>query len=243
MHDSPGFVKITVSPTPSFHRNTEYLPYMSKIRQELTLVEFEQKLWDEGFSRVMGLDEVGRGCLAGPVVAAGVILNPDFIPKGIYDSKQLSASKRNDLSVLIKESALFWSIQSCTPVEIDEINILWASMRAMEKCVNASTANPDYLLVDGNRYLPTLMPHQCVVKGDSRCISIAAASILAKVYRDDLMANLHLQYPQFNWNTNVGYPTREHYAALQSHGITEHHRRSFNLKTDKLYQAKGLISR
>lgn len=209
----------------------------------LTVNDFEQTLWDEGFKRIMGLDEVGRGCLAGPVVAAGVVLNPDEIPTGIFDSKQLSAPKRIQLAEQIKKTALFWTIQQCSPIEIDELNILWASMRAMERCVEAASADPDYLLVDGNRYLPTLLPHQCLVKGDSRCISIAAASILAKVHRDELMTSLHETFPEFNWKTNVGYPTREHYAALNTFGITDHHRRSFNLKTEKFYQAKGLISR
>lgn len=190
-------------------------------------------LLNEGYSRIMGLDEVGRGCLAGPVVAAGVILDPRNIPEGINDSKQLSAQKRELIATQIIETAPFWTIQECTPTEIDEINILWASLRAMEKCVNTEGANPDYLLIDGNRYIPTLLPHQCIVKGDSKSASIAAASILAKVHRDKLMKSLHAEYPFYNWDRNVGYPTAAHYKGLCEHGITEYHRRSFNLKTDK----------
>lgn len=196
---------------------------------------FERPLWQEGFSRVMGLDEVGRGCLAGPVVAAGVIFSDGAIPAGIRDSKQLSAGKRADLVSRIKEQASFWTIQICTPSEIDELNILWASLKAMERCVEAAPLPPDYLLVDGNRYVPTLIPHQCLVKGDSRCVSIAAASILAKEYRDDFMRALDEDYPQFNWKNNVGYPTKDHYAALEGFGVTIHHRRSFNLKSTRTF--------
>ncbi|MCH8496167.1 MAG: ribonuclease HII [Balneolales bacterium] len=205
--------------------------------------QFESTLRKEGFKRVMGLDEVGRGCLAGPVVASGVILNPDDVPDGIFDSKKLTKKTRVRLAQEIKSTALFYTVQWCSPAEIDELNILWASMRAMEKCVEQPDARPDYLLIDGNRYLPTLLPHECVVKGDSRSVSIAAASILAKVYRDDLMEALAEVYPEFNWAKNVGYPTRDHYQALSEFGVTEHHRRGFNLKTEKVYQAKGLISR
>ncbi|MCC5926744.1 MAG: ribonuclease HII [Bacteroidetes bacterium] len=195
----------------------------------------EVPLWEEGFARVMGLDEVGRGCLAGPVVAAGVIFNPNNIPEGIYDSKKLSARKRATLAEEIKIAAAFWSVQHCEPEEIDKLNILWASMRAMEKCVQAEGADPDYLLVDGNRYLPTLTPHQCLVKGDSRCVSIAAASILAKEHRDAYMKRLDEVYPEFNWVKNVGYPTRDHYEALIKHGYTPQHRQSFKLRTKKVY--------
>lgn len=213
-------------------------------KSEIPLInQFECKLREEGFERVMGLDEVGRGCLAGPVVASGVILNPDNVPEGIFDSKKLTKKTRVRLAGEIKSTALFYTVQWCSPAEIDTLNILWASMRAMEKCVEVADARPDYLLIDGNRFLATLLPHQCVVKGDSRSVSIAAASILAKVYRDDLMEALAEEYPEFNWAKNVGYPTRDHYQALSDYGITKHHRRGFNLKTEKLYQAKGLISR
>jgi ribonuclease HII len=196
----------------------------------------ELTLLSEGYSRIMGLDEVGRGCLAGPVVAAGVILDPNNIPEGINDSKQLSAQKRESIASQIVETALFWTIQECSTIEIDEINILWASLRAMEKCVNTEGAHPDYLLIDGNRYIPTLIPHQCIVKGDSKSASIAAASILAKVYRDKLMKSLHDELPYYNWDKNVGYPTAAHYKGLLEYGITEHHRKSFNLKTVREFE-------
>lgn len=202
------------------------------------MFEIERTLLAEGYSRIMGLDEVGRGCLAGPVVAAGVILDPIQIPDGINDSKQLTAAERLRLSIEIKQSALFWTIQECDIDEIDSLNILWASIKAMQKCESIDGANPDYLLIDGNRYTSTLVPYSTVVKGDSKSASIAAASILAKVYRDELMHSLHQAYPVFNWNTNVGYPTVEHYKALSQYGYTSHHRKSFRLRTEKLYQEK-----
>jgi len=202
------------------------------------MFEIESTLLAEGYSRIMGLDEVGRGCLAGPVVAAGVILDPTQIPAGINDSKQLSANERQRLSIEIKQTALFWTIQECDIEEIDALNILWASIKAMQKCESTEGANPDYLLIDGNRYASTLIPYSTVVKGDSKSASIAAASILAKVYRDDHMIRLHQEYPVFNWNTNVGYPTVEHYKALSQHGYTSHHRKSFRLRTELIYQEK-----
>lgn len=201
--------------------------------REKNLYAIENRLWKEKYSRIMGLDEVGRGCLAGPVVAAGVILNPQIVIPDLNDSKQLSLAKREELSKEIKKEAVCWYIGHCDPVEIAELNILWASLRAMEKCVENADISPDYLLVDGNRYVDTLVPHTCVVKGDAKSASIAAASILAKVHRDRLMVSLHEKYPDYGWQTNVGYPTKQHYIALKEHGYTPHHRRSFNLKTDK----------
>ncbi|MGM0588178.1 MAG: ribonuclease HII [Bacteroidota bacterium] len=205
-------------------------------------LKFEQKLWNEGLSRVMGLDEVGRGCLAGPVVAAGVILNPDeSVPELLKDSKQLDEPQRLKMVAWIKSNALFYSIQEGSIADIDRLNILWASIKAMQTCVEEALAEPEYapqyLLVDGNRFTDSLIPYTCLTKGDDRSASIAAASILAKVYRDDLMRQLHLEYPYFSWDTNVGYPTQAHYQGLSKHGITKYHRRSFNLKTDKLHQA------
>lgn len=202
------------------------------------MFEIERTLLAEGYSRIMGLDEVGRGCLAGPVVAAGVILNPHHIPDGINDSKQLSTSERQRLSTEIKETAMFWTIQECNIEEIETLNILWASIKAMQKCELIEGARPDYLLIDGNRYTSTLIPYSTVVKGDSKSASIAAASILAKVHRDELMIKLHLEYPVYSWNTNVGYPTIEHYKALTQYGYTKYHRRSFRLRTEMLFQEK-----
>ena len=142
---------------------------------------------------------------------------------------------REALSDQIKEKALYWTIQSCTPSEIDEINILHASLKAMVKCTENNGAGPDYLLVDGNKSPATMLPHTCLVKGDDRSASIAAASILAKVHRDTLMEKLHEKYPVFGWDRNVGYPTKEHFAGLEKHGYTKHHRMSFKLRTDKRF--------
>lgn len=199
------------------------------------LLEYEWTLWKEGFKRVMGLDEVGRGCLAGPVVAAGVILRAGTEIPGVRDSKVLSAEKRVELSHLIREKALFWTVQQCSVEEIDKLNILWASIQAMQRCAEAGGADPDYLLVDGNRYTASLIPCQCLVKGDDRSASIAAASILAKTYRDELMTELGNDFPEFGWEKNVGYPTKVHKAALVQHGYTRLHRQSFRLGTQKKY--------
>lgn len=197
---------------------------------------YEKMLWAEGFKRVMGLDEVGRGCLAGPVVAAGVIFHPDTNIPEIRDSKKIGENERVVLVKLIKEKAAFWTIQERPPSRIDEINILWASIEAMRFCAEASKAEPDYLLVDGNRYTTSLTPYTCVVKGDDKSMSIGAASILAKVYRDNLMAKLHNTYPEFGWESNVGYPTPVHKKGLREFGITPHHRKSFKLGTQKVYK-------
>lgn len=199
-------------------------------------LKFEKRLWQEGYQRVMGLDEVGRGCLSGPVVAAGVIFEPGTDIKEIKDSKSLSLKKRTELSGIIKAKASFWVIKWCSPEEIDELNILWASLKAMQKCTEAGEVDPDYLLVDGNRFGSTMLPHKCLIKGDDRSMSIGAASILAKVYRDQWMIRLHEEYPYYGWDTNVGYPTRKHYEGLKKYGITPWHRRSFRLRTEKEYQ-------
>ena len=198
---------------------------------------FEKQLWSEGYTRVMGLDEVGRGCLCGPVVAAGVILKPgEKINEALRDSKTIKKTDRIGLSNQIKKTALYWTIQWCTPTEIDRLNILYASLQAMTKCTQADRADPNYLLVDGNKSPATMLPHTCLVKGDDRSASIAAASIIAKVYRDDLMVKMHEKYPFYGWNRNVGYPTKEHFAGLEQYGYTEHHRKSFKLRTDKKFR-------
>lgn len=198
----------------------------------------EQQLWDEGYRRVMGLDEVGRGCLAGPVVAAGVILdglneNLRETLKQVQDSKNLDLQTRTEVAETIKEEALYWTIQEGSVEEIDRHNILNASLLTMQKCVDTDGATPDFLLVDGNRFLDSLIPYRCVIKGDDKSVSIGAASILAKVYRDKLMWRLHEQFPWYGWDTNVGYPTQKHYNGLQEYGISPWHRRKFNLKTEK----------
>lgn len=186
----------------------------------------------------MGLDEVGRGCLAGPVVAAGVILDGKKeslreLLKEVADSKQLDLPTRQKLVTVIKEEALYWTVQEGSVEEVIEHNILNASLLAMQKCADANGADPDFLLVDGNRYMDSIIPHKCLVKGDDRSVSIGAASILAKVYRDELMWSLHEKYPYYGWDTNVGYPTQKHYKGLQEYGISPLHRRNFNLKTEK----------
>ncbi len=200
----------------------------------MKMYRYESELWKDGFSRVMGLDEVGRGCLCGPVVAAGVIIQPGTkLDPAITDSKKLSDQKRRSLVNEIKEKSIFWTVKQCSPAEIDEINILRASILAMIKCSEEEEANPDFLLVDGNQFSTTLIPHKCIIKGDDNSASIAAASILAKVYRDDIMCQLHEQYPYYGWNSNVGYPTAKHYEGLEKYGYTKHHRKSFRLRTEK----------
>lgn len=210
------------------------------MKQKNELVDryfYEKKLWDENYSRVMGLDEVGRGCLSGPVVAAGVILEPGFeLDDRIADSKTIKEPVRKELSEYIKEKALFWTIQSCSVQEIDKLNILHASLKAMNQCTSAKGGSPDFLLVDGNRYTDSLIPYTCIVKGDNRSATIAAASILAKVYRDHYMKKLHEEYPWFGWDRNVGYPTKEHFKGLEKRGYTIHHRKSFKLRTDQPYK-------
>jgi ribonuclease HII len=204
-----------------------------KKNQVTDRLKFERQLWDEGFERIMGLDEVGRGCLAGPVVAAGVVFKPNAYLPEIRDSKTMSEKERIELAAIIKKEALLWSVQEGSISEINKLNILWASLQTMQKCVDAVTMEPDYLLVDGNRFIKTLKPYTCLVKGDDRSMSIAAASILAKVYRDDLMRELHHKYPEYSWGTNVGYPTAAHKEALRKYGYTKYHRISFNLGTGK----------
>lgn len=201
--------------------------------QNIDRLQFERQLWSEGFDRVMGLDEVGRGCLAGPVVAAGVVFKPGTFVEEIRDSKTLSLKERMSLTKRIKELAAFWTVQWCMSAEIDELNILHASIKAMHRCAAEEKARPDYLLVDGNRFSPGLCPHKCLVKGDDRSMSIAAASIIAKVFRDKWMIELHEEYPYYGWDTNVGYPTAQHYSGLKEYGYTEYHRQSFKLRTNK----------
>ena len=190
----------------------------------------ETPLWEQGFAHVAGVDEAGRGCLAGPVVAAAVILPQGCAVEGVRDSKMLSAERREALVTPIREAALAIGVGLCTPEEIDRMNILWAAMEAMRRAAADCSPDPHYLLIDGNRCFPdSPWPYTTLVKGDRRCHSIAAASIIAKTTRDRLMQRLHLDYPMYGWDHNVGYPTRMHYDALHVHGPTPHHRRSFRL--------------
>jgi ribonuclease HII len=177
-----------------------------------------------------GCDEAGRGCLAGPVFAAAVIFPPDFSHEQINDSKALTEKQRKQLRTVIQERSLAWAVAMVPPQEIDEINILNASFLAMNKAVKQLKIKPKFLLIDGNRFKnQTDIEHLCVVKGDAVYLSIAAASILAKTYRDDYMERLAAEFPHYAWGKNKGYPTLEHRKAIQEFGITVHHRKSFNL--------------
>ena len=177
-----------------------------------------------------GCDEAGRGCLAGPVYAAAVILPKNFCNGKMDDSKKLTEKMRIELRTIIEKEALSWAVASVNVAEIEEINILQASFLAMHKAINALKIAPQLLLIDGNRFTPYQeIPHLCIVKGDAKYLSIAAASILAKTYRDDYMQNLHLEFPQYHWNCNKGYPTLQHREGIIHFGITPHHRRTFNL--------------
>jgi ribonuclease HII len=177
-----------------------------------------------------GLDEVGRGCLAGPVVAAAVILPSNYTHPLLNDSKQLSRNQRETIRLDIERDALAWAVAEVSHEIIDKINILKASFLAMHRAVDALTISPEHLLVDGNRFTPyPMLPHTCIVKGDTKFLSIAAASILAKTYRDKLMERLSLDFPAYGWAQNVGYPTPLHRAAIREFGPTRHHRMSFRL--------------
>jgi ribonuclease HII len=177
-----------------------------------------------------GCDEVGRGCLAGPVVAAAVILPKTFNHQYLTDSKQLTSQKRADLVDVIKSESIAWAVAECSPKEIDKVNILKASFWAMHKALNQLKQKPDFLLIDGNRFTPyEEISHECIIKGDSKYFSIAAASVLAKEYRDKLMRDLAQIHPHYAWERNVGYPTKQHRAGIEKFGITEHHRKSFQL--------------
>lgn len=177
-----------------------------------------------------GCDEAGRGCLAGPVFAAAVILPKDFSHPLLNDSKKLSEKQRNLLRPIVEKEALAWSVAQVDAPEIDSINILKASFLAMHKALDGLTVRPTSLLIDGNRFVPYQdLPFHCMIKGDGRFLSIAAASILAKTYRDEWMENLAKQHPEYGWEKNKGYPTKAHRAAIKKHGATDYHRKSFRL--------------
>lgn len=193
-----------------------------------------------------GCDEAGRGCLAGSVYAAAVILPPGYDNPALNDSKKLTDRRRHALREQIERDALAWAVGFVTPDEIDKINILHASFLAMHRAIDQLKLRPEALIIDGNRFDPyrvgeglpdegRVLPYTCIVKGDAKYQSIAAASILAKTYRDDYMDALALQYPAYDWQSNKGYPTRKHREAIRLHGITPFHRRSYNLLgTDEL---------
>lgn len=186
----------------------------------------------EGLVEV-GCDEAGRGCLAGSVYAAAVILPPDYENELLNDSKKLSAKKRYTLRAEIERDAVAWAVGVVTPEEIDKINILNASFFAMHRALDQLKVRPEAVIVDGNRFKPYQeLPFTTIVKGDGKYLSIAAASILAKTYRDDYMQALAKEYPQYDWQSNMGYPTKKHRQAISEHGVTPYHRKSFNLLGD-----------
>lgn len=177
-----------------------------------------------------GCDEAGRGCLAGSVYAAAVILPPDYHNERLNDSKKLTARQRYALRQDIERDAVAWAVGVVTPQEIDQINILNASILAMHRALDQLQVRPEAIIVDGNRFKPYRdLPHTTIVKGDGKYLSIAAASILAKTYRDDEMIRLAQEYPDYDWQYNMGYPTRKHREAIRQHGVTPYHRRTFNL--------------
>lgn len=178
-----------------------------------------------------GCDEAGRGCLAGPVCAAAVVFPYDYVNEEINDSKQLTAAQREKLRAVIERDALAFCVAEVSEKRIDGINILNASIQGMNDAVAGLSVKPELLLIDGNRFKDRLgIPYKCVVKGDATYLSIAAASILAKTYRDALMIRLDAEYPAYDWRHNMGYPTPKHIAAVMEHGFTPYHRRSFHLK-------------
>jgi ribonuclease HII len=191
------------------------------------------------FTYECGCDEAGRGCLAGPVVAAAVILPADFDCPQLNDSKQLTESVRDALRPVIEREALAWAVAEVSCTEIDEINILNASILAMHRAMDKLKIRPEFIIVDGNRFKPYAdIPHQTIVKGDSKYLSIAAASVLAKTHRDELMMHLHQDYPVYSWDHNKAYPTLKHRAAIRLFGSTPHHRLTFDLLGDKKIEAK-----
>lgn len=190
------------------------------------------KKWSENYVEA-GCDEVGRGCLCGPVVAAAVILDDNFEQNLVNDSKKLNFKTRLELDDYIKNNVKNYAIAELSPAFIDQHNILNASIHAMHNALDKLTIRPELILVDGNKFHPyNYIPHQCIIKGDSKILSIAAASILAKNYRDQLMIQLHEEFPEYGWNKNMGYATKVHIEALKKFGPTKYHRQSFRLNYD-----------
>ncbi|MBC9798500.1 ribonuclease HII [Sinomicrobium weinanense] len=182
-----------------------------------------------------GTDEAGRGCLAGPVTAAAVILPEDFTNTTLNDSKQLSEQRRKLLRPVVEEQALCYGVCHVFEAEIDEINILNASITGMHRAIDQLSVIPEFILVDGNRFRPYKnIPHECIIKGDGKYMSIAAASVLAKTYRDAYMEKIHEEFPMYNWKKNKGYPTKEHREAIRKYGASKYHRKSFRLLPEQL---------
>lgn len=185
--------------------------------------------------REAGTDEAGRGCLAGPVTAAAVILPPDFKHPLLNDSKKLTEKQRDQLRPIIEKEAIAFAVAHCSAREIEEMNILNASIEAMHRALKQLNPLPEHIAVDGNRFHPLPpIPHSCVIKGDGRFLNIAAASVLAKTYRDDIMNALDREHPDYGWKNNKGYPTPSHRKAIAAHGITVHHRKTFRLLPEQL---------
>ena len=193
------------------------------------------KLNYSGVSLEAGTDEAGRGCLSGPVVAAAVILPENFQHDILNDSKQLSEKKRQELRPYIEEHALAYAVSFIHHEEVDELNVLQASITGMHRSLEQLSTQPEFIIIDGNKFKPYKeVPHQTIVKGDAKFMSIAAASVLAKTYRDEFMEKIHEEFPQYNWKKNKGYPTKEHRNAIREHGATPYHRKSFKLLPEQL---------
>lgn len=188
-----------------------------------------------GFTLEAGTDEAGRGCLSGPVVAAAVILPKDFTHPFLNDSKQLSEKKRDELRPFIEQNALAFGVSFIWQEEVDEINVLQASIIGMHRSLDQLKITPEFIIIDGNKFRNYKdIPHKTIVKGDSKYLSIAAASVLAKTYRDEYMAKIHQELPMYNWQKNKGYPTKEHRNAIREFGATKYHRKTFKLLPEQL---------
>ena len=188
-----------------------------------------------GYQFEAGTDQAGRGCLSGPVVAAAVILPLDYHNKLLNDSKQLSEAKRKKLRPIIEKDALAFGVSFINEKEVDQLNVLQASITGMQRAISMMSITPEYIIVDGNKFKPYKdVPFETIVKGDAKYLSIAAASVLAKTYRDDFMEKIHKEFPFYNWKNNKGYPTKEHRKAIQEYGITKYHRKTFKLLPSQL---------
>ena len=188
-----------------------------------------------GFSLEAGTDEAGRGCLCGPVVAAAVILRKDFSHPFLNDSKQLSEKKREELRPFIEENAIAFGVSFVWQDEVDEINVLQASITGMHRAITELEILPEFIIVDGNKFKNYKeIPHETIVKGDAKYVSIAAASVLAKTYRDEYMEKIHQEFPMYNWQKNKGYPTKEHRNGIRKFGITQYHRKTFRLLPEQI---------
>ena len=188
-----------------------------------------------GYQFEAGTDEAGRGCLSGPVVAAAVILPLDYHNKLLNDSKQLSEAKRKKLRPIIEKDALAFGVSFINEKEVDQLNVLQASITGMQRAISMMSITPEYIIVDGNKFKPYKdVPFETIVKGDAKYLSIAAASVLAKTYRDDFMEKIHKEFPFYNWKNNKGYPTKEHRKAIQEYGITKYNRKTFKLLPSQL---------